>query len=278
MNTTIRGAQQQRDVARRGRRSRRRRNRRHAAGWPSTSASATSRVTPRAAAAARALGDTPELRHPEASRDAGCTTTSASRSATRCRRWAVPKGPILDPSEKRLAMQVEDHPLEYARFEGIIPEGEYGGGTVMIWDEGTYEMLDDADPATALRKGELRFVLHGKKLKGRWTLVGTRRAQVAADQRTRRRREHDRHHRNTPTVGAHEAAARGDRPRRGRRCRRKPRPATPAPRKRSAAPARALRSPIPPMLASLSKDLVTRTRVGLRGEVRRHPRRRLPRR
>jgi len=87
--------------------------------------------------------------------------------------WAVPKGPSFDPSQKRLAMQVEDHPLEYAGFEGIIPEGEYGGGTVMIWDEGTYEMLDDADPAAALRKGELRFVLHGKKLKGRWTLVST---------------------------------------------------------------------------------------------------------
>jgi bifunctional non-homologous end joining protein LigD len=87
--------------------------------------------------------------------------------------WAVPKGPSFDPSQKRLAMQVEDHPLEYAGFEGIIPEGEYGGGTVMIWDEGTYEMLDDVDPAAALRKGELRFVLHGKKLKGRWTLVST---------------------------------------------------------------------------------------------------------
>ena len=87
--------------------------------------------------------------------------------------WAVPKGPSLDPSQKRLAMQVEDHPLEYAGFEGVIPEGEYGGGTVMIWDEGTYEMLDDTDPKVALRRGELRFVLQGRKLKGRWTLVRT---------------------------------------------------------------------------------------------------------
>lgn len=70
-------------------------------------------------------------------------------------------------------MQVEDHPLEYAGFEGVIPEGEYGGGTVMIWDEGTYEMLDDVDPAAALKKGELRFTLDGLKLKGRWTLVRT---------------------------------------------------------------------------------------------------------
>ncbi|HEY6201667.1 MAG TPA: DNA polymerase ligase N-terminal domain-containing protein [Candidatus Limnocylindria bacterium] len=87
--------------------------------------------------------------------------------------WAVPKGPSLDPSQKRLAMQVEDHPLEYAGFEGVIPAGEYGGGTVMIWDEGTYEMLDDVDPAVALKKGELRFTLNGRKLKGRWTLVRT---------------------------------------------------------------------------------------------------------
>lgn len=87
--------------------------------------------------------------------------------------WAVPKGPSFDPSQKRLAMQVEDHPLEYAGFEGVIPEGEYGGGTVMIWDEGTYEMLDDVDPAAALKKGELRFTLEGRKLKGRWTLVRT---------------------------------------------------------------------------------------------------------
>jgi bifunctional non-homologous end joining protein LigD len=87
--------------------------------------------------------------------------------------WAVPKGPSLDPKQKRLAMEVEDHPLEYAGFEGIIPEGEYGGGTVMIWDEGTYEPLEGDDPASALRRGELRFTLSGHKLRGRWTLVRT---------------------------------------------------------------------------------------------------------
>jgi len=87
--------------------------------------------------------------------------------------WAVPKGPSLNPKDRRLAVRTEDHPLEYGEFEGVIPEGEYGGGTVMIWDEGTYEMLDDVDPAVALKKGELRFTLDGRKLKGRWTLVRT---------------------------------------------------------------------------------------------------------
>ena len=87
--------------------------------------------------------------------------------------WAVPKGPSLDPSVKRLAMQVEDHPLEYAGFEGIIPAGEYGGGTVMVWDRGTWTPeVPDVD--AALRKGELKFTLHGKKLGGSWVLVRTR--------------------------------------------------------------------------------------------------------
>ncbi len=83
--------------------------------------------------------------------------------------WAVPKGPSLDPSQKRLAMHVEDHPLEYGDFEGIIPRGEYGGGTVLVWDRGTWEPLDD--PRKAFRVGALKFVLHGEKLKGRWMLV-----------------------------------------------------------------------------------------------------------
>ncbi len=87
--------------------------------------------------------------------------------------WAVPKGPALDPSVKRLAMQVEDHPIEYAAFEGVIPEGEYGGGTVMVWDHGTWEP-DDPDVDASLEKGDLKFTLHGKKLKGSWVLVRTR--------------------------------------------------------------------------------------------------------
>ncbi|HXX19289.1 MAG TPA: DNA polymerase ligase N-terminal domain-containing protein [Candidatus Acidoferrum sp.] len=87
--------------------------------------------------------------------------------------WAVPKGPSLDPAVKRLAMQVEDHPIEYANFEGVIPEGEYGGGTVMVWDKGTWEP-ESPDVDEALRKGDLKFTLHGQKLKGSWVLVRTR--------------------------------------------------------------------------------------------------------
>jgi len=87
--------------------------------------------------------------------------------------WAVPKGPSLDPSIKRLAMQTEDHPIEYATFEGIIPEGEYGGGTVMVWDQGTWTPeVPDVD--AALRRGDLKFALHGKKLSGSWVLVRTK--------------------------------------------------------------------------------------------------------
>jgi bifunctional non-homologous end joining protein LigD len=87
--------------------------------------------------------------------------------------WAVPKGPSLDPTVKRLAMQVEDHPIEYATFEGVIPEREYGGGTVMVWDTGTWEP-DEEDVPASVRKGELKFTLRGKKLKGSWVLVRTR--------------------------------------------------------------------------------------------------------
>jgi bifunctional non-homologous end joining protein LigD len=87
--------------------------------------------------------------------------------------WAVPKGPSLDPATKRLAMETEDHPIEYNRFEGVIPEGEYGAGTVMIWDYGTWEPeVEDVD--RALAKGDLKFKLQGNKLTGSWVLVRTR--------------------------------------------------------------------------------------------------------
>jgi bifunctional non-homologous end joining protein LigD len=87
--------------------------------------------------------------------------------------WAVPKGPSLDPSVRRLAMQTEPHPMDYNQFEGVIPEGEYGGGTVMIWDHGTWEP-EVPDVTKALQKGDLKFRLRGKKLRGSWVLVRTR--------------------------------------------------------------------------------------------------------
>jgi bifunctional non-homologous end joining protein LigD len=84
--------------------------------------------------------------------------------------WAVPKGPSLDPSVKRLARQTEDHPVAYASFEGVIPEGEYGGGTVMVWDEGTWSP-ESPDVPAALAKGDFKFTIHGRKLHGSWVLV-----------------------------------------------------------------------------------------------------------
>ena len=83
--------------------------------------------------------------------------------------WAVPEGPSLIPNKKRLAVHVEDHPLEYGKFEGVIPEGEYGAGTVMVWDKGTWS--PEFDPEFGYRKGHLKFRLNGKKLKGVWHLV-----------------------------------------------------------------------------------------------------------
>jgi bifunctional non-homologous end joining protein LigD len=86
--------------------------------------------------------------------------------------WAVPKGPSLNPKDKRLAMRVEDHPLDYCDFEGVIPEG-YGAGVVMLWDKGTWEP-ESPDVDEALKKGDLKFKLNGVKLKGSWVLVRTR--------------------------------------------------------------------------------------------------------
>jgi bifunctional non-homologous end joining protein LigD len=97
--------------------------------------------------------------------------------------WAIPKGPSLDPAVKRLAMETEPHPMEYNQFEGVIPEGEYGGGTVMIWDKGVWapaagdRLGDEADIDRQLANGDLKFVLLGEKLAGSWVLVRTRTRQ-----------------------------------------------------------------------------------------------------
>src|ERR1700761_8287116 len=86
--------------------------------------------------------------------------------------WAVPKGPSLDPSVKRLAVHVEDHPLDYGSFEGTIPEGHYGAGDVIVWDRGTWEPVGgEGEARAAYEAGKLKFVLHGDKLHGGWTLV-----------------------------------------------------------------------------------------------------------
>jgi bifunctional non-homologous end joining protein LigD len=83
--------------------------------------------------------------------------------------WAIPKGPSMNPSDKRLAVMVEDHPLEYGEFEGMIPEGHYGAGPVLIWDSGEFQ--PEGDPESALKKGRLSFALDGKKIKGGFSLI-----------------------------------------------------------------------------------------------------------
>src|SRR3954469_24644494 len=89
--------------------------------------------------------------------------------------WAVPKGPSYDPTVKRLAMMTEDHPYDYAGFEGVIPEGNYGAGNVIIWDNGTWEFIEPGDdPVKALKSGKLTFRLYGKKMFGEWALVRIR--------------------------------------------------------------------------------------------------------
>lgn len=87
------------------------------------------------------------------------------------RSWAIPKGPSFNPAEKRLAVMTEDHPMDYGGFEGIIPKGNYGAGKVIVWDNGTYEMVDPETPEKGWAKGKLHFILNGKKLHGEWVLV-----------------------------------------------------------------------------------------------------------
>ncbi len=137
--------------------------------------------------------------------------------------WAVTKGPSYVTSDKRLAVQVEDHPMEYGGFEGTIPKGQYGGGTVMLWDEGTWEPLGDADEG--LRRGNLKFTLHGQKLHGKWVLVRMGgRAATESKPNWLLIKEHDEFERTAddPADYRGEAGERGHRTRPGRHraCRR----------------------------------------------------------
>jgi bifunctional non-homologous end joining protein LigD len=99
--------------------------------------------------------------------------------------WAVPKGPSMNPAEKHLAIRTEDHPLEYAEFEGVIPEGQYGAGTVMVWDTGTYARQNDIPPDKQLAQGKIDVVLHGAKLRGGFTLVRTARRSADSSDKER---------------------------------------------------------------------------------------------
>src|SRR5579864_9456356 len=88
--------------------------------------------------------------------------------------WAVPKGPTLNPADRRLAVQVEDHPLDYRDFEGVIPAGNYGAGQVIVWDRGTYRLAEGTNPSAEIHKGKIKFILRGRKLTGMFTLVRMR--------------------------------------------------------------------------------------------------------
>lgn len=96
--------------------------------------------------------------------------------------WSVPKGPSTNPEQKRLAIPTEDHPLEYADFEGVIPEGNYGAGTVIIWEKGTYRNIkEDISMKDSFRKGKIEIELNGKKLKGKYALIRTRGSKDSKD-------------------------------------------------------------------------------------------------
>jgi bifunctional non-homologous end joining protein LigD len=99
--------------------------------------------------------------------------------------WAVPKGPSMNPAEKHLAIRTEDHPLEYAVFEGVIPDGQYGAGTVMVWDTGTYDPKGGIPPDKQLAQGRIDIVLHGMKLRGGFTLIRTGRRAPGSSNKER---------------------------------------------------------------------------------------------
>jgi bifunctional non-homologous end joining protein LigD len=97
--------------------------------------------------------------------------------------WAVPKGPSMNPADKRLAVRTEDHPLEYARFEGVIPPGQYGAGTVMVWDLGKYEPPENQPPEEQLARGKIQIELQGEKLRGGFTLVQIKKRSMNSSRR-----------------------------------------------------------------------------------------------
>lgn len=122
--------------------------------------------------------------------------------------WAVPKGPSFDPTIKRLAMMTEDHPYDYAAFEGVIPEGNYGAGNVIIWDEGTWTFIEPGDdPLDALKAGKLTFKLAGKKLKGEWALVRIARGKSAKGNEWLLLKHRDRHAREDFEITVEEPAS-----------------------------------------------------------------------
>ncbi len=120
--------------------------------------------------------------------------------------WAVPRGPSLDPHDKRLAVHVEDHPIDYADFHGTIPEGQYGAGTVETWDRGTWEPQPDRDPDADMTRGEIKFVLHGKRLQGRFVLVRLKPRPKERADNWLLIKEHDEHEREGRDAAAIEAA------------------------------------------------------------------------
>jgi bifunctional non-homologous end joining protein LigD len=121
--------------------------------------------------------------------------------------WAVPKGPSLDPHERRLAMHVEDHPFAYRTFEGIIPAGNYGAGEVIVWDEGTYTLAAGDDPLAEIAAGKMKFILRGKKLRGMFTLVKIRAARDTSGEPWLLIKDHDEHVDPSWTIDAHAQSA-----------------------------------------------------------------------
>lgn len=95
--------------------------------------------------------------------------------------WAIPKGPSMNTKDKHLAVRVEDHPLEYRSFEGVIPKGEYGAGSVIVWDEGRYTLAEGEDPRREIARGKVVFALSGRKLRGLFTLVKMRGSRYGAN-------------------------------------------------------------------------------------------------